>query len=167
MKRALEWAGLGIVAVLVLGQFVRPAHTNPPVDPRAALGEGIQVEPHARDVLNRSCMDCHSHRTVWPWYSNVAPVSWLLVSDVNEGREELNFSAWGQYPPRKQAKLLRETCEEVREGKMPPWYYVAMHRGSAVSAAEANVLCGWVERARQQLPAAAVSGEAEAEKDDD
>ena len=74
--------------------------------------------PETRELAARACFDCHSNQTVWPWYSNVAPVSWLVWSDVVRGRKELNFSEWDR--PQREA---REAASTVRKGSMPPWYY--------------------------------------------
>ena len=90
--------------------------TNPPVQ---ADFRGLT---EVVSVLRRACYDCHSNETVWPWYSRVAPVSWVIAHDVNEGRAALNFSTWNQLSPEKQAKAINESWEEVAEGKMPTWY---------------------------------------------
>ena len=82
------------------------------------------VWAEAVSVLERSCRDCHSNETTWPWYSSVAPVSWLVARDVNEGRKELNISEFGTYEPKKQQHKLEEACTQVKEGEMPMWIYV-------------------------------------------
>ena len=94
-------------------------------------------------VLRRACYDCHSNETVWPWYSRVAPVSWVIVHDVNEGRAALNLSTWNQLSPEKQAEAMNESWEEVAEGKMPTWYYVVLHPDARLSASDQSVLRAW------------------------
>jgi hypothetical protein len=74
--------------------------------------------PKTRELAVRACFDCHSNQTVWPWYSNVAPISWLVWSDVVRGRKELNFSEWDR-----SQREARESAGTVRKGSMPPWYY--------------------------------------------
>jgi heme-binding protein len=129
-----------LVVLLVVIQFVRPARTNPPIDVRhsiqAQLGPGV-----VSAIIDRSCRDCHSNETTWPWYSHVAPVSWLIAHDVNEGREALNFSEWASYPPDRQRKLLAQSCDEVTEGEMPGLPYTLIHRGSRLTAGEASAIC--------------------------
>ena len=98
-------------------------------------------------VLRRACYDCHSHETVWPWYSTVAPISWLVAHDVHEGREELDFSTWDAYAPAKRAKLLRETAKETSEGEMPPWYYVLVHPDARLANEDVVLLRTWVDGA--------------------
>jgi hypothetical protein len=73
------------VILLVVVQIIRPARTNPPVDPKREIGAHLAAEPAVASLFAQSCNDCHSNRTVWPWYSEVAPASWLVVSDVNRG----------------------------------------------------------------------------------
>src|SRR5687767_12229671 len=90
--------GLTALAVLVLAiQFVRPARTNPATDPAATLHAQTAVPPDVAAILERSCRDCHSNGTRWPWYSNVAPVSWWVIDHVNHGRSHFNFSEWAKY----------------------------------------------------------------------
>ena len=98
-----------IVAVAI--QFIPVDRSNPPVE------EEIVVAPQIQAVLKRACYDCHSNETIWPWYSQVAPASWLLAWDVHEGREELNFSTWNRYSPKKRNKFIKEIWEEIEEGE--------------------------------------------------
>lgn len=133
LKRAV-WAGF---ALLVAAQVVRIDRTNPPVE------QDVAAPPEVAGILRRACYDCHSNETVWPWYSNVAPVSWLLARDVTEGRRELNFSTWDAYDAKKKAKKLKESVEEVAEGEMPPWFFVAVHRDAALVPADVERLRTW------------------------
>jgi hypothetical protein len=132
--------------LLLLGvQAFRVERTNPPVTGEVAAPAGVQA------VLRRACYDCHSYETRWPWYSGVAPVSWLVAHDVQEGREELDLSAWTAYPPKKQVKKLREVAEQVAEGEMPPWYYVLLHPEARLNDAEVAVLRAWTESQASRL----------------
>jgi hypothetical protein len=89
------------------------------------------------------CYDCHSNEPVWPWYSHVAPFSWLLARDVREGRAELNFSTWNRIATQQRVKKLKESWEEVAEGEMPPWFYLGVHRDAVLSAEDRSVLRDW------------------------
>jgi hypothetical protein len=130
--------GLGVAAVvLVGGQAIRPERSNPPVE------RDVGAPPEVAALLRRACYDCHSHETVWPWYSLVAPVSWLVAHDVSEGREELNFSTWAAYGPRKKAKKLDELAEMVTDGEMPPWIYCLAHPPARLTPDEQRVLTAW------------------------
>jgi len=131
---------LAVLIIVVVGiQFVPVERTNPQV-----TGE-IEAPAEVMDILRRSCYDCHSNETVWPWYSRVAPLSWKVVHDVDEGREEMNFSEWSGYPERKRAKKIHEVWEEVSEGEMPPWYYTPLHPEVELSAADKETLHKWAE----------------------
>lgn len=85
----------------------------------------------------------HSNETVWPWYSHIAPISWLVAHDVHEGRDELNFSVWETYDVAKRRKKLTETLKEVAEGEMPPWYYVLMHSTARLDTGDQDHLRAW------------------------
>src|SRR5882724_7218034 len=106
MKRVwkiLRWLVIVLACLFLVAQFIRPAKTNPPIDQMLALESRTGVTPQVTAILNRSCTDCHSNKTRWPWYANVAPVSWLVIDDVNEARQDMNFSEWGRYDLRDQA----------------------------------------------------------------
>ena len=126
-----------IVIVLVGIQFIPVTMTNPPVE------EEIVASPAVKAILKRACYDCHSHETIWPGYSRVAPVSWLLAWDVREGREELNFSTWNRYDQKKRNKIIKEIWEEVEEGEMPPWFYLPLHPDAGLSEQDHAVLRTW------------------------
>ena len=129
-----------VLLLLILGmviQFIPIDRTNPPVQ------EDIITPPQVKAILKRACYDCHSHETKWPWYSQVAPVSWLLAWDVHEGREELNFSMWNRYSFKKRNKYIKEIWEEVEEGEMPPWFYVPLHPEARLSDQDRKTLREW------------------------
>ncbi len=127
---------LAVFAVLVIGfvaiQLVPygRAHTNPPV-----TGEPAWDSQATRDLAVRACFDCHSNETAWPWYSSVAPASWILQRHVDEGREKLNFSEWGSGE-----QETDDMVELVRDGEMPPWDYLLPHPGARWSDAETRTL---------------------------
>ena len=161
MKRWL----IGLVVLLVIAlvgiQFVPIERHNPPV----ALD--IPTSPEVKAVLKQSCYDCHSHETVWPWYSRIAPVSWLVAKDVLAGRDELNFSTWDQYSVKEQVKKTHESWEEVAEGEMPPWFYIAAHRKASVSTGNRTVLREWARIARRPEHNGDHDGDKSSKKNDD
>jgi hypothetical protein len=127
-----------LAAALFAGiQFVPVERSNPPVvsEPLA----GAQVDA----LLRRACYDCHSNETRWPWYSKVAPVSWLVADHVREGRGQLNFSAWPAFDFAAQEHLLREIVDEVAAEKMPPSSYLLAHADARLSDADKAVLLEW------------------------
>ena len=141
----------GAVIVVVAIQFFRPQTDNPTTDPQRTIFAGADLPADVAAILERSCADCHSHDTEWPWYSRVAPASWLVAHDVDEARSHLNFSRWADYEPYRQHTLLGEICEEVEEGEMPLWYYVPLHGEAALSEADRATLCDWTRQARSAL----------------
>src|ERR1700745_1859161 len=143
---------LGLLAVGGLIQLVPfgRQHTNPPV-----IQEPAWDSPQTRDLVKRACFDCHSNQTVWPWYSNVAPVSWLVQRDVNGGRRHLYFIPGG-HPPRDAPALPRprdhpqrhatHVAAEVKQGDMPPWFYLPMHSAAKLTAPEKDALIDGAEK---------------------
>lgn len=105
-------------------------HTNPPI-----LQEPAWDSPQTRALAQRACFDCHSNETIWPWYSNIAPISWLAQRDVDEGRKKLNFSQWGLGE-----QETDEIAEVIREGEMPMPIYLLQHPEARLSAAEKQAL---------------------------
>lgn len=108
-------------------------HQNPPI-----VSELRWDSPATRDLAKKACFDCHSNETVWPWYANVAPVSWLVASDVHEGRRHLNFSDWRQ--GQREGEHIKKLREEIQEGDMPPIQYRMMHPEARLSAAQRQEL---------------------------
>ena len=106
----------------------------------------IDAPSEVESVLRESCDDCHSNETRWPWYSRVAPVSWLIARDVHEAREHLNFSDWGNPSTRKRTENMEEVWEEVEERERPLWLYLPMHPEARITAAERTTLERWFDR---------------------
>jgi hypothetical protein len=126
-----------LAAVLLLSQTIRIEKSNPPV-----LSD-IPADQSVKLVLRRACYNCHSNETAWPWYSNVAPASWLVGSDVKEARRHLNFSEWGTYSAEKQHFKLMGIADEMKQDGMPPWYYSAIHPESRLTGAEQEKIVNW------------------------
>jgi len=102
------------------------------------VAEPVWPNPQTRELAVRACYNCHSNQTVEPWYSKIAPVSWVLTNHVNEGRDELNFSEWDS----RQAREMRDAVESIEEGSMPPGYYTwfGLHRDAKLTADEQATL---------------------------
>ncbi len=143
MRKWLRRLALFIAALLFAAQFVRPARTNPEAADLKPLEAHTQMTPEVESILRRSCADCHSNQTRWPWYSNVAPVSWFVIDHVNHGRRHLNFSAWSRYTPREAEGMLEAICGEARHGLMPLKSYTLVHRSARLSERDVRVLCDW------------------------
>jgi hypothetical protein len=135
MKRRIKYTVFLLVAIFLCMQLILVDRSNPPV--ASDLDAPIEV----KTILKRSCYDCHSNEVNWPWYSYVAPVSWLVVHDVKEGREELNFSEWGKHSGNSEMK--KEIIEEIAEGEMPLPIYLIAHPKASISEQEFAVLKQW------------------------
>lgn len=141
-----------VVAMIFLGlQFIRPARTNPPVDEARTIFRQTAISSEVAAILDRACNDCHSNRTRWPWYSNVAPLSWFVADHVNVGRKGLNFSDWAQYNTEEQTGLLKQMCREVKAGAMPLKSYLRLHGEAELSGEEVKALCDWAQRESLRL----------------
>ena len=156
LKKILKIAAIVNVAALIVVQFIRPDFTNPPVNEAETLEASVQVPENIKAIMNRSCSDCHTNTTVYPWYSQISPVSWWLKNHIDEGRRELNFSVWATYQPKRKAKKLEEVCEQINEKEMPLPSYTWAHRDAILSAEESKVLCDWAtaEKAKIEIPPA-------------
>lgn len=132
-RRLLIRAGIGLVVLFGLIQLVPygRSHSNPPV-----LAEPRWDSQATRTLAARACFDCHSNLTKWSWYSNVAPVSWLVQADVSGGRGQFNFSEW----TKPQDVSVGDVTDAIRGGSMPPWFYTLLHSNASLSGAEKDAL---------------------------
>lgn len=133
--KVIAWILVGLFGVIQLLP-VGAGRTNPPV-----VQEPAWDSPRTRELFFRACADCHTNTSKWPWYSHVAPASWLVLHDVAEGREHLNASEWNR--PQKHA---RHAAKEVREGDMPLWLYEVAHPRARLSASERQELVTGLEK---------------------
>jgi len=131
-------------------QFLRPGRENRPVDPKRQL----VAPPNVQAILDRSCVDCHSNQTQWPWYSNISPISWWLTDHVKDARRELSISDFGTYPPARAAHKMEELCEKVEKGEMPLPSYLWIHWDAKLSEADKQTLCTWAKGEQARILAA-------------
>lgn len=149
-----------VLAAAVGLSFVHPWGDLRNVDARAEMFAGSEVSQGVRQVLEQKCADCHSNRTHWPIYSRLAPGTWLIEHDVNEGRQALNFSRWQQMRADERIDALSRIAAEVRSEEMPPTAYTMMHPMRHISMEEKQEVAEWARSERRRLRAAA-----EAEKE--
>jgi hypothetical protein len=140
-RKTFAYAVSAVILVLAAIQLFQPDRTNPPLDPKMAFESVAKPAPKLISIINRSCRDCHTNSTTWPWYSQIAPVSWLVASDVKEGRAHINFSEWGRLGNEMSKLKLIQVCSEVREGAMPLWQYTLIHSRARLSQADKDELC--------------------------
>lgn len=127
---------LGLIFVLAAMQFIQPQKTNPTDPAESDFASVYDLEAVDVELINKACYDCHSNETVWPWYADVAPASYVIVNHVNEGRKHLNFSKWGSYSSDRKDHKLEECSEEVESGEMPMSSYILAHKEARITAEE-------------------------------
>lgn len=142
-KKIIRYSLLFLVAALVIIQFFRIDKTNPEVVPAEDFMVAMAPPQDIQTLMKDACYDCHSHETIYPWYSNFAPVSWWLKDHIDHGRKHLNFSVWTTYPPKKAAHKLEECFEEVEEGEMPLKPYLITHGEARLSDTDRSKLVAW------------------------
>jgi hypothetical protein len=142
----LKQAAIVIVAVFAAAQLVRPERTNPTTDVSRTIQARMPTGSGLVTVLDRSCRDCHSNGTVWPWYTQVAPLSWLMAQAVREGRNVVNFSEWAAYQPAQQRLLLALSCEDATNGKMPG-AYTLLRPETRLSPQDVETICAAARQA--------------------
>ncbi|MBI2685741.1 MAG: heme-binding domain-containing protein [Acidobacteria bacterium] len=146
MKRNLL---LAVAAIFILLQYfpATPAKSNPPTDPARTFAATMKPPEAVHAILRRACFDCHSHETVWPWYADVAPISWAVRNHVMDGRKHLNFSEWLKPGERVFSSWsdLEDVCKAVREKSMPLAGYDWVHGRAKLSNAERQAVCRWTD----------------------
>lgn len=129
---------ISVVFILAAIQLIKPDTANPKTEPAIE----IVMEPHTKQILERSCFDCHSNKTNWPWYSKIAPVSWIIAEHVEDGRKWVNFSEWESYDENKKLKLKKLMYREVAKA-MPLGIYKLAHKNAALSPDEIKEIRDW------------------------
>jgi hypothetical protein len=144
MKKFLKYFLIFIIIALIGSQFVRPDRFTTAEVTSDDITKKLQVPQNVQDIFKRSCFDCHSNHTVWPWYTNVSPVSWLVADDVTKGRKKMNMSEWGKMSQSKQEKKLQDICDQITDGTMPLDKYLLIHKDAVLSQQEKDAICKWV-----------------------
>jgi len=150
MKKAL----IGVVAAGIAaagGSLIHPFGTlGDPASSQAIL-QDAQIDPETLALVQRACQNCHSQKTAWPWYSRVAPASWLLERDVQQARQHMNLSRWQDYSPDDRLGLLSEIGSAVRNGEMPAQRYLLLHPEARLTEAERQQIYRWTRTERSRI----------------
>ncbi|PJB13511.1 MAG: cytochrome C [Flavobacteriales bacterium CG_4_9_14_3_um_filter_40_17] len=144
---------IALFVVLIILQFIRPEKNMAQGDYVSTFVSETQPTPEVKTILKTACFDCHSNNTVYPWYAEIAPVSYWLADHIDEGKEHLNFSDWVNYVPKKKAHKLEELVEEVEKGEMPLESYTFIHQNARLTAEQTVALISWAKGARSAYPA--------------
>jgi len=140
MKKVL----LGILVVFILIQMIRPTKNDSRNDINH-ISTVMAVPNEVREIFKTSCNDCHSNNTVYPWYSEVAPVSWYLAQHINEGKEHMNLSEWTVYNKNQQDHILKDFEEVLETHEMPLKSYLIIHKDAEMTNEQYEVLMNWVK----------------------
>lgn len=141
---------LALVALVVM-QFIQPEkNTEPNYESVQAFVAETKPNAEVTTILKETCYDCHSNNTVYPWYGNIAPLSYWLADHIEEGKEHLNFSAWNSYSAKRKDHKLEELIEEVEEGEMPLESYTWIHESARLSQEQIKAMTDWAATARLQ-----------------
>ena len=141
MSRRLKQGLTVFIIIFAAAQFVRPERANPVTDASHTIQASAGTASGLVAVLDRACGDCHSNGTVWPWYTRVAPVSWLMAAGVKKGREVVNFSEWASYDAATRDTLLVKSCEAVSKGAMPGGAWTTLHPEARLSKQDIATIC--------------------------
>jgi len=153
MKRVLKIIVVVLFVAFIVVQFIRPDMTNPPVVPEQTLEASTQLPENVKTILSRSCADCHTNSTVYPWYAQISPFSWFLAEHIKDGRRELNFSEWASFENRRKKRKLEEICEQVETREMPLPSYLWIHWDAKMSDEEIRIVCDWTKTEINKLSA--------------
>lgn len=146
--------GRACVSLLVAFSFaIHPFGRPKEVHGKSFALDALHLPTDAADLVKRSCMDCHSNQTAWPWYSYVAPASWLVERDVRRGRDHMNLSEWQQYSFKQREKLLADIASVVKNGDMPLHQYTLVHREARLSDRQRDRIYQWARVERRRLRA--------------
>ena len=151
MSRRLKQAAVVFVGTFAAAQLVRPERANPAIDVSRTIQAHVGNANGLAAVLDRACGDCHSNATVWPWYTQIAPASWLMAYGVKKGREAVNFSEWATYSAEQQRLLLAVSCDDARSGKMPG-PYTLLRPETRLSARDIETICAATHHAEAKAP---------------
>ena len=151
MKKTNKLICFSIAALICSSIFVHPfgAVTQSRID--RPLLTGANIDPQTAGLLIRSCQDCHSERTTWPWYSHVPVASWLLERDVSRARRSMNLSHWNDYTPDERQAHLAIIGAAVRNRQMPPPAFLTFRRDARLSPAEREQIYNWAHAERRRL----------------
>ena len=155
VKKILKIIAIVLFTAVIVIQFFRIDKVNPPVVRDETIDAAMAVPPDISLIIGRSCNDCHSNQTIYPWYSNLQPMGWFLKNHIDNARKKLNFSVWNTYSPQKRSKKFEEICEQLESREMPLPSYLWIHRDSILSDNDAKALCDWAKLENSKMGEAA------------
>lgn len=135
--------GVVLVVALIVIQFIRPAKNVSTTEVAQSVTQAFRVPDTVQTILRRSCYDCHSNNTVYPWYAEVQPVGWWLNSHIQNGKRHVNYDEYATYRPIRQFIRFKDLIEQIRTDEMPLPSYLLIHRDAKLSSREKELLIRW------------------------
>jgi len=157
MNTKIKWVLLGAVVAATLSFFIHPFGNVKAAKSAKPLFSGAQIDPSVLNIVHRSCANCHSEQTAWPWYSYVPPASWMVEKDVRDGRGQFNMSNWDGYSADKRMEIMSEISVMVRNKQMPLPRYLWLHSDAKLSEADVSLIDRWSHAERRRLRAETAS----------
>ena len=149
--KAVKIILIALAVVFIAIQFIPSGiPENKPDDIKSIANSNLVTEP-VLDQLRKSCFDCHSNQVHFPWYSKIAPASWMLADHISEGKAKLNFSGWEDYSNREKIGILKDIKDEVESGNMPLKSYLLMHRDARLNSEKITILSTWTDEATDKI----------------
>lgn len=153
MKKKIKWMVLVLAVAAAVSFFIHPFGSVKAATSSKPLLSGAQIETPVLNIMQRSCISCHSEQTAWPWYSYVPPASWLVEKDVHDGRDHFNMSRWDDYSTEKRVEILSRISVMVRNHEMPLPRYIWLHSEAKLSDADIGLIDRWSHAERKRLRA--------------
>ncbi len=144
---------LSILGVLIVVQFIRPARNKNSMVLANDISKMVSIPDSVQVILKNACYDCHSNNTEYPWYVNIQPMGWLMAKHIRQGKEELNFSEFGNYTSRRQLSKLAGIANSIKDDIMPLSSYKWMHKNARLTNAQKTIIINWVQNSKDSLSA--------------
>lgn len=151
LKKILKIVVILLFVGFIMIQFFQIDKTNPPINSAETLESSTQVPENIQSIFKRSCDDCHSHKTVYPFYSYIAPIAWGVGEHIKDGRRHLNFSVWNTYDAHKKRNKFNEICEQIELNEMPMNQYLLIHWDAKLSDADKKAVCDWTKAEAEKI----------------
>jgi hypothetical protein len=140
-----------VLVVLVVAQFIQPPHNEGSAEGPADITHAVTVPDTVMALLKRSCYDCHSNNTEYPWYSKITPVNWWLYNHINDGKRHFNFTDFNTGSYKRRAKRLDEVAETVEKHEMPLPSYLWIHKDAKLNEAQQKMIIDWAKGAEEKI----------------
>ncbi|MEO6818373.1 MAG: heme-binding domain-containing protein [Ginsengibacter sp.] len=151
MKKALSIFGVLLIVAFIFIQFMRPSPNAFPITVADNITSKYFVSDEVQNILKISCNDCHSNKTIYPWYSKVQPIAWFLDDHITDGKRHLNFDEFATYSLSKQYNRFKKISQMVHDGEMPIYSYTLIHWNAKLDNGQRTIIENWASDGINQL----------------